>query len=225
MRGRLAITLSAPRIRLFLRFILGVLVISISITASLLSITLFLLRDRFSHTRYYLRASMANEEDGFSCKLHVSDLPASEKSVLVRNLTSKSLIIIRSVLLLQRHGLYLKILFLKKCETNVSDVRLQIDLKQILCPVVKHIESDHCPWNWASGCAWSSFIATARLNFVPSNILASFHGIFVKMNFFSKLIWKSVAPRVTSNERWTLKEHAEPECGKSTLNRNMERTH
>uniref|UniRef100_A8QB52 Uncharacterized protein n=1 Tax=Brugia malayi TaxID=6279 RepID=A8QB52_BRUMA len=114
----------------------------------------------------------------------VPNLLRHEESA-ARNLTSKSLIIIRSVLLLQQGELYLKILLLKKCETDVSDIRLQlgssksiatlhqIDLKQILCPAIKHIESDNCPWDWAPGCAWSSFIATTKLEFVPNHILAS----------------------------------------------------
>lgn len=50
----------------------------------------------------------------------------------------------------------------------------QIDSKQILCPIVKHIESDTCPWDWAVGCSWSSFIAVARLDFVPNQVLVSF---------------------------------------------------
>ncbi|EFO27977.1 hypothetical protein LOAG_00502 [Loa loa] len=171
MRGRFAIRLPVLRIRLFLQFILGVLIISLSVTTSLLSITLFLLREDFSQPWRNLSESTKNGEDGFSCKLHVSKLLQSDESAAL-NLTNKSLIIVRSVLLLQHDGLYLKILFLKKCETNVSDVRLQIDFKRILCPAVKHIESDECPWDWAPGCAWSSFIASARLDFVPSHILA-----------------------------------------------------
>lgn len=70
MRGRRAITFSVSRIRLFSRFIVGVLVVSLSITASLLSITLFLLRGRFSQPWRNLRNSTGSEEDGFSCKLH-----------------------------------------------------------------------------------------------------------------------------------------------------------
>ncbi|CAG9534520.1 unnamed protein product [Cercopithifilaria johnstoni] len=168
MRGRSAITLPFSRIRLFLRFILGVLIVSLSITASLLSITLFLLRGRFSQPWSNLRDISITEKNAFSCKMHISSLLRPEESV-VRNITSKSLIIVRSVLLLQDRRLYLKILFLKKCETNISDMQLQIDLKQILCPVVKHIESDNCPWDWAPGCAWSSFIATTRLDFLNFN--------------------------------------------------------
>uniref|UniRef100_A0A1I7VXW5 Glycosyltransferase family 92 protein n=1 Tax=Loa loa TaxID=7209 RepID=A0A1I7VXW5_LOALO len=168
MRGRFAIRLPVLRIRLFLQFILGVLIISLSVTTSLLSITLFLLREDFSQPWRNLSESTKNGEDGFSCKLHVSKLLQSDESAAL-NLTNKSLIIVRSVLLLQHDGLYLKILFLKKCETNVSDVRLQIDFKRILCPAVKHIESDECPWDWAPGCAWSSFIASARLDFLNFN--------------------------------------------------------
>ncbi|VDN02147.1 unnamed protein product [Thelazia callipaeda] len=100
--------------------------------------------------------------------------------------------------------MYLKILLLKKCETNVSDLRLEVstslsppefrimfrlltiliigkafftvqtvklDHKHVLCPEITHIESDHCPWEWAIGCAWSSFIATAKLDFIPSHTL------------------------------------------------------
>ncbi|EJW74390.1 hypothetical protein WUBG_14701 [Wuchereria bancrofti] len=133
----------------------------------------------------------------------VSNLLRHEKSS-TWNLTSKSLIIIRSVLLLQRSELYLKILLLKKCETNVSDIRLQldspkstatlqqIDLKQILCPAIKHIESDSCPWDWAPGCAWSSFIATAKLDFVPNHILVSLqiflHDVDLQRKIFQLLL-------------------------------------
>ncbi|KAL3998540.1 Glycosyltransferase 92 family protein [Acanthocheilonema viteae] len=181
MRARSAITLSVPRIHLLLRFMLGVLLVSLSITTSLLSITVFLLRERFSQPWRNLRDSIASDEDSFSCKLHVSNLQRPEEFT-VRNLTSKSLIIIRSVLLLQHRRLYLKILFLKKCETNISDIQLQIDLKQTLCPVVRHIESDNCPWDWAPGCAWSSFIATARLDFVPNRILLNFNNHTIGLN-------------------------------------------
>ncbi|VDK79010.1 unnamed protein product [Litomosoides sigmodontis] len=181
-RGRRAITLSVPRIRLFLRFTVGVLVVSLSITALLLSVTLFLLRGRSSQPSRNLRNSAGSEEDGFSCNLHVSNSVRFEPSV-VRNLTSKSLIIVRSVLLLQPGGLYLKTLFLKKCETNISSMTLQIDFNEILCPMVRHIESDKCPWDWAPGCAWSSFIATARLDSIPNHILASF-----QLNFNSHAI-------------------------------------
>nr|CDQ02102.1 Bm1624 [Brugia malayi] len=165
MRGYSTIRFSIPRIRLFLKFIIGVIIVSLSITALLLSITLFLLRERFSQPWLNLRGSTATGDDGFLCKQHaVPNLLRHEESA-ARNLTSKSLIIIRSVLLLQQGELYLKILLLKKCETDVSDIRLQIDLKQILCPAIKHIESDNCPWDWAPGCAWSSFIATTKLDF------------------------------------------------------------
>ncbi|MCP9258010.1 hypothetical protein DINM_001174 [Dirofilaria immitis] len=132
-----------------------------------------LLRGRFSYSWRNLRTNSG--EDGFPCEFRLSNSLRSKESA-VRNLTSKSLIIIRSVLLRQHSGLYLKILFLKKCETNVSDIRLQIDLKQILCPVIKHIESDDCPWDWASGCTWSSFIGTARLDSVPGHIHLNFNG-------------------------------------------------
>uniref|UniRef100_A0A5S6PBZ8 Glycosyltransferase family 92 protein n=1 Tax=Brugia malayi TaxID=6279 RepID=A0A5S6PBZ8_BRUMA len=175
MRGYSTIRFSIPRIRLFLKFIIGVIIVSLSITALLLSITLFLLRERFSQPWLNLRGSTATGDDGFLCKQHaVPNLLRHEESA-ARNLTSKSLIIIRSVLLLQQGELYLKILLLKKCETDVSDIRLQIDLKQILCPAIKHIESDNCPWDWAPGCAWSSFIATTKLEFVPNHILLSFN--------------------------------------------------
>ncbi|VBB28647.1 unnamed protein product, partial [Acanthocheilonema viteae] len=163
MRARSAITLSVPRIHLLLRFMLGVLLVSLSITTSLLSITVFLLRERFSQPWRNLRDSIASDEDSFSCKLHVSNLQRPEEFT-VRNLTSKSLIIIRSVLLLQH----------RRLNFPESTAALhQIDLKQTLCPVVRHIESDNCPWDWAPGCAWSSFIATARLDFVPNRILAT----------------------------------------------------
>ncbi|VDK85973.1 unnamed protein product [Onchocerca ochengi] len=65
MRGRSAIRFSVPRIRLFLQFVTGVLIISISITASLLSITLFLLRGHFSYSWRNLRDSK-NSGDDFS---------------------------------------------------------------------------------------------------------------------------------------------------------------
>ncbi|KAM3720342.1 Glycosyltransferase family 92 protein [Dirofilaria immitis] len=162
-----------PRIRLFVLFIIQILIVSLSVTALLLSISIFLLRGRFSYSWRNLRTNSG--EDGFPCEFRLSNSLRSKESA-VRNLTSKSLIIIRSVLLRQQSGLYLKILFLKKCETNVSDIRLQIDLKQILCPVIKHIESDDCPWDWASGCTWSSFIGTARLDSVPGHILLNFNG-------------------------------------------------
>lgn len=65
----------------------------------------------------------------------VSNLLRFEPFV-VRNLTSKSLIIIRSVLLLQPRGLYLKILFLKRCETNISTMTLQVST--ITLPLIIH---------------------------------------------------------------------------------------
>ncbi|KAK6106185.1 Glycosyltransferase 92 family protein [Brugia pahangi] len=194
MRGCSAIRFSIPRIRLFLKFIIGVIIVSLSITALLLSITLFLLRQRFSQPWLNLRDSTATGDDGFLCKQHaVPNLLRHEESA-ARNLTSKSLIIIRSVLLLQQGELYLKILLLKKCETNVSDIRLQIDLKQILCPAIKHIESDSCPWDWAPGCAWSSFIATTKLEFVPNHILASLQIFLHDLSFNNHAIGLHLEP-------------------------------
>lgn len=70
MRDRSVITFSVPRIRQFLRFVLGVLIVSLSITASLLSITLFLLREHFSQSSHDLHDSTTSEEDRFSCKSH-----------------------------------------------------------------------------------------------------------------------------------------------------------
>lgn len=59
------------------------------------------------------------------------------------NLTSKSLIIIRSVFFLQRHEMYLKILFLKKCETNTNDIKLQVStIILLLFGIKKTIKND-----------------------------------------------------------------------------------
>uniref|UniRef100_A0A915Q641 Glycosyltransferase family 92 protein n=1 Tax=Setaria digitata TaxID=48799 RepID=A0A915Q641_9BILA len=231
-RGRFRVRPCFPHARLFLQFFFGVLLISLSITALLLSTSLFLLRGHGSRSLPELYDDSTDaEEDGFSCKLRgkfsdfipeqttltlilpfirafgnllnsesncalflklsstnhnnslVTDLPRAEKFT-VQNLTSRSLIITRSVLFQQRSGLYLKILFLKRCETDVSDVRLQVDSK-ILCPAIKHIESDHCPWDWAPKCAWSSFIATARLDFTPSHILFNFDSHVIELRFES----------------------------------------
>ncbi|VDN22110.1 unnamed protein product [Gongylonema pulchrum] len=86
-------------------------------------------------------------------------------------LTDDSLIITRSVLILRRTSVYLKILLIKKCETDASRWRIMIDRAQIICPRIKHIESDECPWSWAPGCHWSSFIASAKLNSIPRHAL------------------------------------------------------